>query len=48
MQHLHRYIWDKVLKNGPSKICERQPLKKMDMVYLGRPYQFKFFKGCLP
>ena len=19
-------IWDKVLKNGPSKICERQPL----------------------
>ena len=20
-------IWDKVFKNGPSKICERQPLK---------------------
>ena len=20
-------IWDKVLKNGPSKICGRQPLK---------------------
>ena len=22
------YIWDKVFKNGPSKICECQPLKK--------------------
>ena len=21
--------WDKVFKNGPSKICERQPLKNM-------------------
>ena len=21
-------IWDKVFKNGPSKICERYPLKK--------------------
>ena len=21
------YNWDKVLKNGPSKICGRQPLK---------------------
>ena len=21
-------IWDKILKNGPSKTCERQPLKK--------------------
>ena len=20
-------IWDKILKNGPSKICGRQPLK---------------------
>ena len=23
----HSYIWDKVFKNGPSKICRRQPLK---------------------
>ena len=23
------YIWDKVFKNGPSKICGRQPLKKL-------------------
>ena len=22
-----QYIWDKVFKNGPSKICGRQPLK---------------------
>ena len=21
--------WDKVFKNGPSKICERQPLKNL-------------------
>ena len=30
-----------VLKNGPSKICGRQPLKNLK-------YLFKFFKGCLP
>ena len=35
--------WDKVFKNGPSKICGRQPL-----VCLSRPYPFKIFKGCLP
>ena len=29
----------KVFKNGPSKICGRQPLKK---------FEVKFFKGCLP
>ena len=34
-------IWDKVFKNGPSKIRGRQPV-------LGRVYPFKFFKGCLP
>ena len=34
------YIWDKVFKNGPSKICRRQPLS--------RPYAFKVFKGCIP
>ena len=29
-------IWDRVFKNGPSKIC------------LNRSYYFKFFKGSLP
>ena len=24
---VHNIIWDKVLKNGQSKICGRQPLK---------------------
>ena len=35
----------KVFKNGPSKICERQSLKKL--TDHGRPYHFKFFKRCL-
>ena len=35
--------WDKVFKNGPRKICGRQPL-----ICLCRPYPFRFFKGCLP
>ena len=35
------YIWDKLFKNEPSKICERQPLKDLKE-------SFKFFKGCLP
>ena len=35
-------IWVKVFKNGPSKICGRQPLKNL------KSYYFKFFKGCLP
>ena len=26
---LSTYIWDKVSKNGPSKNCGRQPLKKL-------------------
>ena len=25
----HTEKWDKVFKNGPSKICERQPLKNL-------------------
>ena len=25
--YYHRWIWVKVFKNGPSKICGRQPLK---------------------
>ena len=31
-------IWDKVFKNGPSKVCGRQPLKNLN----------EFFKGCVP
>ena len=38
------FIWDKVFKNGPSKICERQPLKNLPK----QTYHFKLFKGCLP
>ena len=26
---LVRYMWDKVFKSGPSKICGRQPLKNL-------------------
>ena len=26
---LQNVIWDKVFKNGPSKICGRQPLKNL-------------------
>ena len=46
-------IWDKVFKNGSSKICGRQSLKNLkwqclsDMVCLSRRYHFTFFKGCL-
>ena len=41
-------IWDKVFKNGPNKICERQPLKNLrDMVCLSRPYFIKFLKAVV-
>ena len=36
------FIWDKVFKNGPSKICGR-----ISVVCFNTPYHFKFFKGCL-
>ena len=39
-----RNIWNKVFRNGRSKICGRQPLKNLK--WYG-PYLFKFFKGCL-
>ena len=42
-------IWDKVLKNGPNKICGRQPLKNMKWYgLLKQTYHLKLFKGCLP
>ena len=39
-------IWVKVFENGPSKICERQPLKNLKLYGLpGRPiYIFAIFK----
>ena len=40
-------IWDKVFKNGSSKIYGKQPLKKFKPVG-SVPYYFKSFKGCLP
>ena len=30
---INRDIWTKVFKNGPSKICERQPLKKFKVIW---------------
>ena len=44
-----QFIWDKVFKNGPSKICGRQPLKNLkEYDLLSRPYSFKFFIRGLP
>ena len=37
------HIWVKDFKNGPSKICGRQPLKKY-----ADHITSNFFKGCLP
>ena len=40
--------WNKVFKNGPSKICGRQPLKNLNGYgCLSKQYPFKFLKGCL-
>ena len=33
---------EKIFKSKPSKICGRQPLKKLN------GYAFKFLKGCIP
>ena len=37
-----KHTWNKVFKNGQSKICGRQPLKNL------KAYHFKCFKDCLP
>ena len=43
-RHIEWFLnWAKVLKNGTSKICGRQPLKDWN-----KPYHSKFFKGYLP
>ena len=39
-------VWEKVLKNGPSKICGRQPLK--DLKGHGLLKQTISLQGCLP
>ena len=36
---LGKNSWFKVFKNGPSKSSGRQPLKKLKLVCLSRPYQ---------
>ena len=43
------YIWVKVFKNGPSRICGRQTLKNLNGYDLPKRYHFSsnFFKGCL-
>ena len=49
-----RSAWDKVFKNGLSKICGIQPIKtSSDMVCFNRSYYIIsifnfFFQGCLP
>ena len=42
------FNWDKVLKNGPSKICGRQPLKNFKGYGLPYPYGLPQRIGCLP
>ena len=45
-----RYIWDKVFKSGPSKICERQPLKSLKgHGLLKQTISLQtFWRSCLP
>ena len=43
-----QWIWFKVFRNWPSKICGLEPLKIWSDMVWSRPYQFKFFKRCLP
>ena len=45
-----RNIWVKVVKNGPSKICGRQPLKSLKWWYglLRQTISLQILKGCLP
>ena len=42
-------IWNKVFKNGPSKICGEQSLKSLKGYgLLSKPYPFNFIEGFLP
>ena len=45
------YKWNKVFKNGPSKICGMQPLKMLKWYGLLKriiSLHFKLFKACIP
>ena len=39
------FIWDKLFKNSPCKICERQSLKNLKWYGLGRPSPFKVIEA---
>ena len=43
-------LWDKVFKNGPSKVCGRQPSKKVKWygLFLTHRINSNNFEGCLP
>ena len=44
-----KILFNKVFKNGPSKICRRQPLNNLKGYGLLKQTIYKsFFKGCLP
>ena len=38
-----KHIWDKVFKNGPSKICGRQPLKNLKYGLLKQTISLQIF-----
>ena len=49
IQTRFKFIWDKVFKNGPSKVCGRQPLKNLKKYHvLKLTIIIEIFKGCLP
>ena len=42
-------IWDKVYKNGPSKICGRQPLKNLKEYGLSsKNFTWSILEYCVP
>ena len=55
IRFLDSQIWDKIFKNGPSKICGRQPLKNFTwlillenfVAYILRFYNRSFFSKLL-
>ena len=38
IDQLQRIIWVKVFKNGPSKICGKQPLKKFEVIWSAKVF----------
>ena len=51
MLYQSNYIWDKVFKNGPSKICGTQPLKNLKgyglLNTLSHIYMYIYIYACL-